>query len=256
MSDSPVIIEKKDRICTLTLNRPETMNAINHDLVTSLREATVDLVADETIRVVVLQGAGGNFCSGADFSLFTEGLSASFWLAGMQKLGKIIQALREMPQPLICKVQGAAIGGGCNLALAGDMVIAAHDARFAENFVNIGLVLDAGGTYFLPRLVGLVKARELAFLGDVIDGRTAADIGLIHKSTADDELDREVRNLAESLSRKSLAAMSLIKHGLENSFDQNLKNTLDLESANQTAMLVSDEHKEAVRNFMASRNRT
>lgn len=248
-------LEKKERVAFVTMNRPEVLNALNHDMVMELLEAFERISSDEEIRVVVLEGAEGNFSSGADISLFLEDLGAAQWLEGMNRFGSLIRAIREIPQPVIAKVRGAAVGGGINLALAGDFVVASHDARFRENFVHIGLILDGGGTYFLPRLVGLAKAREVALLGDFFDGKRAASMGLIYKSVPDEDLDREVDVLAKTLSERPLRAMALIKKGLEASFDLSLNEVLDWEGAHQTIMLQSQEHKDMVRLFLAARGK-
>ena len=255
MSDRKVLIEKKDRICTLVLNRPKVMNAWDAELIYELKDAIDRVTSDEEIKVVVLEGAGGNFSSGADMALLNEELSALERLKGMKQLGRFVRTLREMPKPIIAKVRGVAVGAGANLALAADFVLAASDAKFCEIFVNIGAILDAGGTYFLPRLVGLAKARELALLGEVIEGKAAADIGLIYKSVPDKDLDREVDALANTLSQKSSAAMALIKEGLEKSFDMSLGEVLEWEAAHQSIMLQTEEHKEVVRGFLRSRGK-
>jgi 2-(1,2-epoxy-1,2-dihydrophenyl)acetyl-CoA isomerase len=179
-----------------------------------------------------------------------SGLSASLSLEILRKLGGVILAIRKIPQPVVVKVRGAAWGGGANLALAGDFVLAAHDARFCEVFVNICTVLDGGGTYFLPRLVGLAKARELALLGDEFDGKTAASIGLIYKSVPGRQLDRHVNALAEKLSKRHLKALSLIKEGLESSFDMTLPEALEWEASHQAIMFQSEEHRESVKGFL------
>ncbi|MCP4667731.1 MAG: 2-(1,2-epoxy-1,2-dihydrophenyl)acetyl-CoA isomerase, partial [Deltaproteobacteria bacterium] len=154
-----------------------------------------------------------------------------------------------------CKVRGVAYGLGANIALAGDFVVASLDARFCEVFVNIGVILDGGGTYFLPRLVGLARAKELALLGEEISGKSAADMGLIYKSVPEEDLDRETEALAKKLAQKSPSAMALIKEGLEGSFDMSLKEALEWEAAHQAIMLQTREHKEAVESFLGSRGK-
>jgi 2-(1,2-epoxy-1,2-dihydrophenyl)acetyl-CoA isomerase len=250
MSEKTVLISKDDKICTLTLNRPKVMNALNQDVSRELMAAFEQIGSDDTIHVIILQGAGGNFSTGADFSLFDENHSVTEWLEGMRFLSRLVCKIREIPQPVIAKLNGAAYGGGSNLALAADFVIAAHDARFCENFVHIGTILDTGGTYFLPRLVGLVKAREMAFLGEEITGEIAASMGLIYKSVLNDELDNEVMTLAQKLAQKPLTALALIKQGLETSFDNSLKEVMDWEAAHQAIMLQSPEHKAIVQMFL------
>lgn len=253
MSEKTVRITRENKICTLTLNRPKKMNALNLDISLELMAALEQLAEDKNIHVVILEGAGGNFSTGADFSLFFENHSVVEWLDGMRFLSRLVRKIREIPQPVIAKLRGAAYGGGSNMALAADFVVAADDARFCENFIHIGTILDSGGTYFLPRLVGLVRAREIAFLGEELTGKHAASMGLIYKSVANNELDAEVKTLAETLAGKSLNALALIKQGLETSFDNPLKEVMDWEAAHQAIMLQSPEHKAVVKMFLDAR---
>ncbi len=255
MSEDLVLVKKEDKTCTVVMNRPRIMNALNAEIVEELRKALEKISRDEEIRVVILEGAGDNFSSGADVSLFTDNLSAPEWVSGMKKFGQLVRVMREMPQPLVTKVRGAAVGGGCSLALAGDFVLASQNAKFCLNFVHIGAVLDGGATYFLPRLVGLVKAREIALLGEFIDGKRAESIGLIYKSVPDEDLDREVNALVGTLMAKPPVSLSLIKKSLEGSLDMSLKDVLEWEAAHQSVMLQSTEHKEMVNLFLKSRGK-
>jgi 2-(1,2-epoxy-1,2-dihydrophenyl)acetyl-CoA isomerase len=255
MSDEVVLVKKEGKTCAVVMNRPRIMNALNVEVVEELKKALEKISRDDEIRVVVLEGAGDNFSSGADVSLFTDNLSAPEWLNGMKSFGQLVRLMREMPQPLITKVRGAAVGGGFSLAMAGDFVLASHNARFCLNFVHIGAVLDGGATYFLPRLVGLVKAREIALLGEFIDGKKAESFGLIYKSVPDEELDREVNTVAGALVAKPPVSLSLIKKSLEGSLDMSLKDVLDWEAAHQSVMLQSTEHKEMVNLFLKSRGK-
>lgn len=255
MSERKVLVHTKEGICTVVLNRPEVLNAWNAELVDQLMTAFNRAAGDERIKVVVLEGAGGNFSSGADMSLLETGGAAPARLRMMRALKGFIRTMRQMPQPIIAKVRGVAVGAGANLALASDFVLAAEDARFCEVFVNIGLILDAGGTYFLPRLVGLARARELALLGEMVDAQRAAEIGLIYRSVPDKDLDRETKTLAQKLFQKSSLAMALIKEGLEKSLDMDLNDVLEWEAAHQSIMLQTEEHQEAVRRFKARRKK-
>lgn len=253
MSSKTVVIQQNDKIATLTLNRPKVMNAMSKDLIVGLWDAVSRLAVDESVHVVVLKGAGDHFCSGADINLFSESIPSDEWLVAMKGVGRIVRTLREMPQPVVTMLKGVAVGGGANLALASDFVVAAENARFCEIFVNIGLILDYGGHYFLPRLVGLARARELAMLGNEIDGQTAADIGLVYKSVPEDQLENEVETLAATLAQKSPLALRLIKEGLERSFDMSLPQVLDWEAAHQSIALQTREHKEIVELFLATK---
>jgi len=256
MSSAPLLIEKKNKIATIMLNRPRVMNAMSKEMIMALHDAVKEIALDEDIHVVVLKGAGDHFCSGADIGLFAEDIASYEWLTAMKGVGQIVRTLREMPQPVITMLKGVAVGGGANLALAADFVIAADTARFCEIFVNIGLIMDYGGHYFLPRLVGLTKARELAMLGDEIDGRTAQSIGLIYKAVPEEALEKETDDLAATLAQKSPLALRLIKEGLEKSFDMSLKEMLDWEAAHQSIALQTPGHKEIVNMFLAAKGKS
>ena len=250
MQTQPVFVQKKDKIATIVLNRPKVMNAMSKEMIEQLHAAVHQIAADEGIHVVVIKGAGDHFCSGADISLFSEKIAPYDWLTAMKGVGQIVKTLREMPQPVISVLKGVAVGGGANLALAGDFVVASETARFCEIFANIGLIMDYGGHYFLPRLVGLAKARELAMLGNEIDGKTAAAYGLVYKAVAEEQVEQEAETLAGILAQKSPLAMRLIKEGLEKSFDMSLKEVLDWEAAHQAIALQTPEHKEIVKLFL------
>ena len=255
MSSNTLLIEKKDKTATIILNRPKVMNAMSKEMITGLRDAVQEIATDENIQVLILKGAGDHFCSGADLNLFSENTASYEWITAMKGVGQIVKNLREMPQPVITLLKGVAMGGGANLALAGDFVIAAENARFCEIFINIGAIMDYGGHYFLPRLVGLVKARELAMLGNEIDGQTAAAIGLVYKSVPEEALEKEVESLAATLSQKPPLALRLIKEGLEKSFDLSLKEVLDWEAAHQSIALQTTEHKEIVNLFLDAKRK-
>ena len=256
MSPKPLLIEKKDQVASIILNRPKVMNAMSKEMIQGLHDAVREIASDDDIRVLVLKGAGDHFCSGADLNLFAANKPSHEWISAMKGVGYIVKTIREMPQPVVTMLKGVAVGGGANLALAGDFVIAAENARFCEIFINIGAVMDYGGHYFLPRLVGLAKARELAMLGDEIDGNTAASIGLVHKAVPEQELEREVEVLAATLAQKPPLALRMIKEGLEKSFDLSLKEMLDWEAAHQSIALQTPEHKEIIKMFLEAKGKS
>lgn len=253
MSDDLVLKEKKGTVLTLTMNRPQVLNALNEAMLAALYSALSRASDDSSTRVVILTGAGGNFSSGADMALLGAGLEAPYWLDGMRFGGRIIRLMREMSPVLVAKLKGVAIGGGFNLALACDFVVAEEKAQLRQNFIHLGVVLDLGGTYFLPRLVGMAKARELALLGEALDGRIAADIGLIYRAVPEGEIDQVVEELSAKLAAKSSQALAMIKEGLEGSLDMTLKEVLEREAAYQSVLLQSSELKEATRLFIESR---
>jgi enoyl-CoA hydratase/carnithine racemase len=226
------------------------MNAMSKELIKELFVAVNKISVDDGIHVVIIKGAGDHFSSGADISLFSETIPPHDWLIAMKGVGQIVKTLREMPQPVVTVLKGVAVGGGANLALAGDFVVASETARFCEIFANIGLIMDYGGHYFLPRLVGLTRARELAMLGNEIDGKKAASFGLVYKAVPEEQVEQEAETLADTLAQKSPLALRLIKEGLEKSFDMSLKEVLDWEAAHQSIALQTPEHKEIVKLFL------
>jgi len=247
------LIRKKNGIGNVTINRPHVMNAVTIELMSTLIDAFEEIASDENIRVIVLEGEGENFSTGADMALLQRDIDSSQWLEWMEDpIGKLILTMRTIPQPVICKVRGNVIGYGVGLALAGDFVVASHDTRFREVFVNLGVTLDGGASYFLPRLVGMAKAKEIALLGEVIDGRTAASIGLIYKSVPEEELDHVVESLAGVLSKKSIKSMSTIKKNLEKSVNMTLEEALAWEAFHQAILLTGNELKESVNRFSNS----
>src|SRR5271168_3409360 len=188
----PVILEnKQDGIAVLVLNRPDKLNALNGELSTALNEALTRIAEDDSIRVVVLSGAGRAFCAGGDLGAIGKGRERNetaelgpILRSGMQAVLK----MRLMPQPVIAAVNGAAAGAGMNIALAADIRVAADDATFGQNFGKIGLFPDFGGTYFLPQLVGPAKAAELLYNGDMFDAKTALQLGVVNRLVAADKL--------------------------------------------------------------------
>ncbi len=242
---STVRVTQASGILTLELARPERRNALNARLREELCAALAAAATDETTRVVVLTGAGGHFCAGADLlDLDVDGLADE-----MAALGGMILALRALPQPVIAKVRGHAAGAGANLALACDLVIADESARFTQIFSRVGLSPDLGGTWFLPRLVGPQRARELALLGDEVDGRTAAQIGLVMRCVPADELDTAVGELAGRLAGYSPQAQARTKHLLDDAWTTTLAEALEREAAAQVANASTPQFHEALTRF-------
>jgi 2-(1,2-epoxy-1,2-dihydrophenyl)acetyl-CoA isomerase len=246
MSSQILSEQREPGICTITLNRPAEMNPVNKKGFSELLSAFNTVAMDESVRVVILEGAGENFSAGADIALLDDINDSSDSLEIMELVKRVILALRGLPQPVVSKVSGVAYGFGANLALASDFVVASKNARFCQVFINIGIIPDGGGHFFLPRLVGLTKARELAMLGKKISGEEAAEIGLIYKSVPEDDLDREVGELAQELAMKSPKALAWIKQGLDQSFHMSLEDMLEWEAESQSIALLTPEHKAAI----------
>ena len=164
--------EKKDGVAKITLNRPEVYNALNDEITFELQDALKAVARDQEVRVVVLTGSGKAFCSGQDLKTAETG-KRSFINSLHKRYNPIIRAMRNLPKPIICRLNGVAAGAGCSIALACDIIVAAEESMLTEVFINIGLVLDSGSSYFLPRLVGSAKAFELATMGTRIKGNEA-----------------------------------------------------------------------------------
>jgi 2-(1,2-epoxy-1,2-dihydrophenyl)acetyl-CoA isomerase len=257
MPDEHVLINRKNHIATITINRPRVMNALMSETISSLLAAFEGLGADPDIRVIVLEGAGGNFSAGADMSLL--GASAEPWqsLQHMKEpVGKLILTMKRTPQPVICKIRGNVVGYAVGMALAADFAIAEDEAKFCEPFVNLGISLDGGASYFLPRLVGMAKAKEIALLGDIISGKEAAMLGLIYQSAPEEDLDLQTTLLCKRLLSKSARAMRLIKESLERNAAADLESALEREAAYQTILLSGDEIKATVKWFQDTRGKS
>ena len=195
-----ILTARADGVATITLNRPEVRNALDMTMRRDLEAALVALDADPGVRVVVVRGAGDHFCAGGDVKLMRDNpMTAAEGQSRVEAINRAILALARFRAPTIAMVDGAAAGAGCNIALACDLVIASDRARFGEMFARIGLIPDAGGTYFLPRRVGLARAKELVFTGDIVDAREAERIGLINRVVPVADLEAETYALARRI---------------------------------------------------------
>lgn len=221
---------KSNGVATLSLNRPEVYHAINDLMANEIQDAIKQASKDEEIRVLVISASGKAFCSGQDLKEMGE-IPADFSFAETvkKKYNPIVTGLRQLHKPVIAKVQGVAAGAGCSLALAADVVVASEDASFAELFVQIGLVLDTGSSFFLPRLVGYAKAFELSTLGDKISATEAERIGMINKVVSAGALDQTVSEMASRYANMPTKAIGLIKRMLNRSFESNLDQMLEME---------------------------
>lgn len=246
-----LIVERSGGIVTLTLNRPEKKNAVDTPLWRQL-QATLREIADRPDdRVVVLTGAGGAFCSGADLGDPEAGTMHG--LPRMRLIDSVAIALHRLPQPTIAKVTGVAAGAGCNMALGCDLVVASDQARFSEIFSLRGLSVDFGGSWLLPRLIGLHKAKELVFFADIISAADAERIGIVNRVVPAGEIDSFVADWATRLAAGPPLAMSMSKAMLNNAVGPSLEQAIEIEAYAQSVNFTSGDAAEAFRAFVEKR---
>ena len=248
-------VERSGGIVTVTLNRPHRKNAIPAPMWSMLADLFREIRRSTDDRVVVITGAEGNFCSGADLNPGTDGVPKAprHQLVSMRDVSEAILAWHQLPQPTIAKVRGVCVGAGMNLALGSDLVVASDDARFSEIFAKRGLSIDGGGSWVLPRLVGLHKAKELALFADILSAKEVQDLGLVNRVVADADLDAFVDDWAARLAAGPPIALSLTKQLLNDSSAYSLQQALDAEGAAQTSNFSTKDTAEAITAFVQKR---
>ena len=251
---SDLLVDRTGGVVTLTLNRPEKMNAITRDMWGGLREVYEEVARNRDDRVLVITGAGRGFCAGADLVDAGMPQSAGSRLEHMRGVGRSAAALRAISKPTIAKVNSAAAGAGLNLALGCDLVIASDAARFSEIFVKRGLSIDYGGSWLLPRLIGMHKAKELAFLAEVISAAEAERFGIVNRVVPAGELDAAVDEIVARLLQMAPVALSQTKRLLDEAFSHSFAEAVEAEAAAQVVNLGTSDVTEAVRAFMEKRD--
>lgn len=239
-------------IATVTLNRPDVYNALNDEIKVELQDVMKACAKDESVRVVVLTGQGKAFCSGQDLKA-AAGQKRSFLDSLNKGYNPIIKAMRNLPKPIICRLNGVAAGAGCSLALACDLIIASEDATLIEVFINIGLVPDSGSSYFLPRLVGMSKAFELCAMGSKVKASEALQLGLVAKVVPADQLDAAVKGYTDYFANAPTRAIGIIKKMLNKSATSTLDEMLDYEAYAQETAGSTYDHQEGVKAFLEKR---
>jgi 2-(1,2-epoxy-1,2-dihydrophenyl)acetyl-CoA isomerase len=232
-----------EHIARISLNRPEVLNALNVEIVRQLMEALDIITNEDAIRVTIISHEGKAFSAGGDLGLISTLTSRVDSYKLVRLYGHLFEKILFFEKPVIVSVNGAALGAGCNLALSGDFVIASEKATFGQLFSKIGLVPDTGGFYILPRLVGLRKAIELSFTGEIIDSKEAERIGLINKVVSENDLDRTVMELAKTLTKRAPIALSLIKRYFYLGFDRDISSVLEYEALAQNICLLTQDLK-------------
>lgn len=240
-------------VCRIVLNRPQVYNALNPDLILDITNAVLAAGADESVRVVTITGAGDKaFCSGADLKTGFSQSQAGVSMGASLRSGyhPMIRAIRNLPKPVVARVNGVAAGAGCSLALACDTIICTDEAYFSQIFVNIGLMPDAGSTFFLPRLIGPLKAFELVSTGRRVYGPEAASIGLVSRSVPTLLLDETVDELVDYYATAPTRAIGLMKLALNQSFESNLETQLEREADGQDELGRSHDAAEGIGAFL------
>ena len=240
-------------IVTVTLNRPAKKNAANAQMWNELLETFRDIASNSDDRVVVLTGAGGEFCAGADLTGGGAGGPNQHQLAQMRHITDVALALHRVPIPTIAKVRGVAVGAGCNMALGCDLVVASDTARFSEIFARRGLSIDFGGSWLLPRIVGMHRAKELALFADIIDAAEAERIGLVNRVVPVGQIVVFVVGWAARLAAGPPIALAMTKRMLDNSMAVTMEQALDDEGVAQSLNFSTADTMEALRAFVEKR---
>ena len=256
MSENELLYEVKDRIATITLNRPEKLNAFTHAMIDRWAEALREAKDDDGVHVVIVTGAGRAFCAGGDVGRMGDGeqptpLDHKHYL--WKHIHHIPLTLEELDKPVIAMVNGAAVGAGMDMALQCDLRIASETAKFCEAYVKVALVPGDGGAYFLPRLVGTAKALELFWTGDTIDAREAERIGLVNKVVPAARLREVTYELARRIADGPQIAVRMIKRAVHQSLRTDLRTALDLISSHLAVVRYTEDHREGVRAFKEKR---
>ena len=258
MDFETVILKKEGHIATITMNRPEMMNALNLQMLQEMVAAIDEIARNDDVRVVVLTGAGRVFCSGADIS---EGGKAS-GLSGTpvemhrnlrDSYQKVALGLQRLDKPTIAMVNGAAVGAGCDFAFACDMRVGSEKARFRNGFVKVGLIPGGGGTWLYTRLMGLGRGLEFLFTGDFLEAEEAERIGVLNKIVPAEDLEREAMELAQKIANNPPLAVQMSKMMAYKALDSDLEAALEQAAACQALALSSEDHREGVNAFIEKR---
>lgn len=251
---APVLFEIKDNIAFFTLNRPDKLNSFNREMALLLQEKLDECKASSNVRCVYITGSGKGFCAGEDLAEVVDPNGPGMQKILAEQFNPIIQKIRNLEKPVVAAVNGVAAGAGANIALCCDVVVARQSASFIQAFSKIGLIPDSGGTYFLPRLIGLQKASALMMLGEKIMAEKAESMGLIYKMFDDAVFEDESKKIAYTLSQMPTRGLWLTKKALNKTFSNNLEQQLSFEDELQQQAAQTKDFKEGVLAFIEKRN--
>ncbi len=257
MSFETILLEKKEEIGILTLNRPDRLNALNEKMYAELVQAIQEADQDDEVRVLILTGAGKAFCAGADVGRMSaeerKARGSEEIRRGFRNIQAIILGLHRMEKPTIAMVNGAAVGGGFDLACACDLRTGSENARFMSAFVRIGLFPGFGGTWLYPRIIGIPKAAEMLFTGDFMEAKDAERFGLLNRLVPAADLEKETMSLARRIANGPPIAIRLSKMQLYKGLEMDLETALKMAAACETITLTSEDHQEGVAAFREKR---
>ncbi len=240
-------------VCILTLNRPEVFNSFNKVMAIALQDALDDCASNDEVRAIVITGEGKAFCAGQDLAEATDPNGPELQSIVRDHYNPIIERIRAIEKPVIAAVNGVAAGAGANIALACDLTIAKHSASFIQAFSKIGLIPDSGGTFFLPRIIGMQKALGLMMTGDKVTAEQADAMNLIYKAVSDESFEEEVTKLAETLAKMPTRGLGLTKKAVNQSFSNDLSAQLAVEEELQTEAGQTEDFSEGVNAFLEKR---
>jgi 2-(1,2-epoxy-1,2-dihydrophenyl)acetyl-CoA isomerase len=253
MEEKFIIIQSHHQVLSLTLNRPDKFNSFNRAMALQLQDALDEAQRNKNIRAVLITGNGKAFCAGQDLSEAVDDTGPGIEKIVREHYNPIIIKIRNLNKPVVCAVNGVAAGAGANIALACDVVVAGKSAAFIQAFSKIGLIPDSGGTFFLPRLIGLQRATALMFLGDKISADDALAMGMLYKVFDDVDLPSKSLELAQTLSQMPTKAIALTKKLLNESITNNLSQQLTCELNEQMVSASSYDYREGVNAFLEKR---
>jgi 2-(1,2-epoxy-1,2-dihydrophenyl)acetyl-CoA isomerase len=245
-------LDKEAGIATITLNRPEQLNAISMSMAESIRKALDEVDKDDSLKVVIITGAGRGFCAGLDVAAFAQIEAMS-----QKELGNFMRRLslplHNLSKPTIAAINGTAVGGGLATAMLCDMRIASEKARFSSGYIRMGIIPDLGATYFLPRIVGTAKAMELMITGDVFDAAEAQRLGIVNRVVPEGEVMKTARELADRIASGPSVAIGLIKQAVNRGVHNSLEQQIEFECFADYICFQTEDHKEGVRAFLDKR---
>ena len=248
-----ILTSTHDGICTITLNRPAVFNSFDQAMGRAFQSALDKAAQDPAVRCVVVTGNGKAFCAGQDLKEVTAPDAPDFTVIVEETYNQSVRRIRSMEKPVIGAINGVAAGAGANIALACDLTVAKESATFIQAFSKIGLIPDSGGTWFLPRLVGMQRAAALAFLGEKLSATDAADMGLIYQAVPDDSYEAEVNALAQRLASMPTRGLGLTKKAFNAGWDSDLSSHLTTERDLQMEASQTDDYAEGVAAFLEKR---